>query len=238
MKTLNTEARHQLYDAIKSAYRSSMALEQMLKFELDVNLTDIVGLSNGMSAIVFRLIEWAEERGRIEELVGAAYRDNPHNAMLREFVEVVWPHYATRGTHLPRDTDAACGIAPRWSVLEDVHKAFGQPDDANHNSTTKINAVYAAQGVDVTLLRSPDRRWIVDLIRLRAPFAQKLSLSGLYIAMPLHDLKQACAGKYYFDANSAKRSNLVLEPMHTDNCRLTVVLESDKVIGILMQRKS
>jgi hypothetical protein len=237
MNTLSTASRNQLIAALKSAYSASR-LEQMLKLQLDVDLTDIVSLTSDRQTIVFRLVEWAEERGTTGDLVEAAYQDNPNNPALREFAEVVWPNYTTHSARLPRNTEAVCGITPAWSVLEDVYKAFGQPDSAAPNSATKIRAVYGAQGVDITCMLSTDHRWVVDFIRLQAPFSQKLSFSGLYIGMPLHELERACIGKYSFDPNGAKQLSLVLKPVHSNNCQMTIMLNAAKVIGILMQRRS
>jgi hypothetical protein len=66
-----------LHDAILSAF-SGADLEQLLRFDLNTRLDNIVPKAP-MSEIVFRLIEWAEQRGRTEELVRALQRARPHN---------------------------------------------------------------------------------------------------------------------------------------------------------------
>lgn len=51
--------------------------------ELGVRLDDVVG-SGSNAEIVFELINWAEEQGRLEKLVRGARRANPGNAKLQE----------------------------------------------------------------------------------------------------------------------------------------------------------
>lgn len=237
MDTLNSEVRRKLMDALNSAFSTS-TLQQMLKLQLNEDLEKIVSLTNNRQTIIFDLVKWAEQRGRVGDLVEAAYQDNPTNQALRDLAEVVWPNCAMAGGRPPRLLEALCGVAPGWSLLEDVHKAFGQPDSASVRLPTRITAVYAANGVDVTCLPGADRRWVVDVIRMQAPCAQRLAFSGLYIGMPLDDLRRACNGKYHFDANGLRYSNLVLEPMQNGNCRLTVVLDAAKASFIFMKRSA
>lgn len=237
MDTLNSEARRQLMDALDVAFSIS-TLQQMLKLQLNEDLERIVSLTNNRQTIIFDLVKWAEQRGRVGDLVEAAYQDNPTNQVLRHFAEVVWPNCAMVGGRPPGPLEALCGVAPGWSLLEDVHKAFGQPDSASARSSTMISAVYAASGVDITCLPGADRRWVVDVIRMQAPCAQRLAFSGLYIGMPLDDLRRACDGKYHFDANGLRYANLMLEPMQDSNCRLTVVLNANRASFILVKRRA
>ena len=67
----------QLHDALLGAF-SLADLQQMVKFELDENLDAIAGGGN-LSQTVFNLIQWAERRGRMENLVQGAVNQNENN---------------------------------------------------------------------------------------------------------------------------------------------------------------
>lgn len=75
----------QLHQALASAFPSRAELEIMLFQEMDERLNLIVGATN-LTETIFSLIMWAESRGRLEELVEAAYRANPGNPELSVFV--------------------------------------------------------------------------------------------------------------------------------------------------------
>lgn len=237
MTTLNIDTRRQLIEVIKSAYPSHADIQQMLKLQMDENLSEMSGPADTLQTCVFNLVVWAEKRGRVAELVEAALQGNPRNPEMQGFVADVWVKYRTPSKHSSQNMETVCGIAPARSVLEDVHRAFGRPTCEEQKSMTKIVTDYVSQGVRVTCLLSPDRRWIVDLIRLQAPFSKSLSLSGLYIGMPLHEVERACTGKYHFESRKTKRVDMVLEPLHEGNCLLTVVLDADKIATILMQHR-
>lgn len=83
---LNKIQRKQLREAIMSAYRSKSRLKVLLSDELDSRLDDIVG-GETYTEIVFNLVDWADEQGRLEELISAAYRTNPRNEDFLKFVE-------------------------------------------------------------------------------------------------------------------------------------------------------
>jgi hypothetical protein len=68
--------RKQLHDALLAAFPSHSALEQMVSFGMDTSLAMIAGLGP-LGDATFRLIEWAESQGRLEELVHTARAANP-----------------------------------------------------------------------------------------------------------------------------------------------------------------
>jgi len=76
----------QLLDALVSAFPNIETLEVFVKRRMDENLNAIAGGSN-LTAVVYKLIEWATARGRLAELVEAAYRDNSGDPKLRAFAE-------------------------------------------------------------------------------------------------------------------------------------------------------
>ncbi|MFB2772273.1 effector-associated domain EAD1-containing protein [Pelatocladus sp. BLCC-F211] len=83
---LNKSQRQQLREAIMSAYRDKSKLKIMLSDELDIRLNNVVG-GETYTDIVFNLIDWADEQGRLEELISAAYRRNPRNEDFRRFIQ-------------------------------------------------------------------------------------------------------------------------------------------------------
>jgi endonuclease G, mitochondrial len=78
-----------LVKAIISAYPTKNHLEMMVQFELEENLDAIAGGEN-VTDIVFKLLtRWAIPRGKIYQLILAAYEMNPDNPDLKEFYESV-----------------------------------------------------------------------------------------------------------------------------------------------------
>ncbi len=78
-----------LVKAIVSAYPTKNDLEMMVQFELEENLNAIAGGEN-VTDIVFKLLtRWAIPRGKIYQLILAAYQMNPGNPELQEFYESV-----------------------------------------------------------------------------------------------------------------------------------------------------
>ena len=70
----------QIQEAIVSGY-SPDSLRSMVRTYLDESLHSIA-TGDSFNTQVFSLIEWAEQQGRIEELVQAAYEANPNNTGL------------------------------------------------------------------------------------------------------------------------------------------------------------
>src|SRR4051812_6049275 len=73
----------QLHEALVDAFPSQAALAQMLLLELGVNL-DAVALGANLEEVVYRLLVWAQARGRFDDLVLAAARANPTNPKLQD----------------------------------------------------------------------------------------------------------------------------------------------------------
>src|SRR5262245_39384203 len=58
-------------------------LEEMVRFRLDLKLRTIVAPGPDRRRI-FKLLEWAEQRGLMVELIRAAYLERPNNPQIRE----------------------------------------------------------------------------------------------------------------------------------------------------------
>lgn len=72
-------------NALLAAYSTEADLAQMVKIGLGENLAVIVG-GNSLKEKVFNLLEWARIRGRLSELLQAAYDGNETSLELREFI--------------------------------------------------------------------------------------------------------------------------------------------------------
>ena len=96
----------ELQAAILDAFPVKAHLEQLVKFEFDVSLASVAD-GDSLTIVVFRLIEWADANGKIEQLVAATVRAVPDNPKLRAFVEA-------RGKRPParEPRRKASGLAP------------------------------------------------------------------------------------------------------------------------------
>lgn len=71
-----------LYQALLSAFPTEDDLRQMVRFGLEEDLESIAG-SGPLRTVVFKLVQWAEARGRLATLLTAALKANPENPALR-----------------------------------------------------------------------------------------------------------------------------------------------------------
>ena len=76
------QQRKKLRDALLSAFPEKSSLDQLLYYELDQNLNQITDKDSNLENIVFELIRKAESEGWLEELIGAAQKENPKNSQL------------------------------------------------------------------------------------------------------------------------------------------------------------
>ena len=72
----------QLQEAVLNAFRSPASLEQLVGFGLEKNLYEITDSSN-LQNMVFGLIEWADSRGKLEQLIAAAVEQNGDNPKIQ-----------------------------------------------------------------------------------------------------------------------------------------------------------
>lgn len=87
---LQPEERYNLYQALLNAFPSPTDLEMMLYFcALNKNLNEIVTGQNH-AQVIFKLIQWAEANGKVEELLIAACEPEvgrPNNSKLKPFCQ-------------------------------------------------------------------------------------------------------------------------------------------------------
>ncbi|MDF5714424.1 MAG: COR domain-containing protein, partial [Rhizonema sp. NSF051] len=76
------QQRKKLRDALVSAFPEKSLLDQLLYFELNQNLNQITDKDSNLENIVFELIRKAESEGWLEDLIGAAQKENPKNSQL------------------------------------------------------------------------------------------------------------------------------------------------------------
>lgn len=81
---LNGSQFRELRDALVSGYPSYQALENMLRFQLDMSLARIT-IGPSMDAVVFAVISDAQARGWTTRLIEAARADNPKNDRIQAF---------------------------------------------------------------------------------------------------------------------------------------------------------
>jgi len=75
-------------DALLDAFGDYDSLEQMLRVNLDVRLSHIAA-PEALPEVVYKLIQWAEQRDQVERLLMAARAANPGNEALHRFSQEV-----------------------------------------------------------------------------------------------------------------------------------------------------
>lgn len=73
-------------DALLGAFPDHDKLEQMVRYQLDENLSSVAG-NGALTTVIFNLIKWAESSGRLDDLVQGARTANPGNRALLIFEE-------------------------------------------------------------------------------------------------------------------------------------------------------
>jgi hypothetical protein len=79
---LNGSRRRQLHAALLSAFPDVESLTRMVSFQLGENLNTFTPSGTTLADVVFHLIQWAESRSAVVELVVAARTANPDNTDL------------------------------------------------------------------------------------------------------------------------------------------------------------
>jgi hypothetical protein len=82
---MDPEQRRRLHQALLAAFDQD-GLERMVRYRLNERLGGVVP-PGPLQAVVFRLIEWAEQHGRVEELVRAARDERPGNREVQAAAE-------------------------------------------------------------------------------------------------------------------------------------------------------
>ena len=76
----------QIRDALLDAFPTRDALRMMVRIELDENLDALAGGEN-QRVVIFNLVSWAEQNGRVDALIAGAYKQVPGNPALQELVK-------------------------------------------------------------------------------------------------------------------------------------------------------
>ncbi len=84
----------QIRDALVAAY-SQDRLREMVRIELNQRLEAIAGGDN-LGVVAFNLVVWAEQHGRIQELIAAAYQQNPNNPLMQQLLQDAQGWYRTK----------------------------------------------------------------------------------------------------------------------------------------------
>lgn len=82
---LSNEIRKSLFDALMDAYPDRESLRICIGLGLDKELDEIAG-GKTMPETIFNLVSWARKTNQVEELMNAAYQNNPTNPRLKSFV--------------------------------------------------------------------------------------------------------------------------------------------------------
>ncbi len=100
MKLTKWQAR-EIYEALLDGYRDTAELSRMVRFELGENLHAIAG-GGDLSDVVAALIDWAESKDRVADLVCGAYNYTPNNTQLATLVRAActWPELVPFGSVL------------------------------------------------------------------------------------------------------------------------------------------
>src|SRR5262245_23551259 len=77
-------------DALLDAYATKDLLRIMVRVELDEKLESIADGEN-LRVLIFNLVTWAEQYGRVDDLIQGAYNHNPGNEALQQLVESALP---------------------------------------------------------------------------------------------------------------------------------------------------
>lgn len=76
----------QIHEALLDAFASRDALRMLVRIELEEDLEAIAGGDN-LRVVVFNLVNWSEQTGRVSQLIQGAYRQNQGNVKLQALVE-------------------------------------------------------------------------------------------------------------------------------------------------------
>ncbi|TMC21823.1 MAG: 5'-methylthioadenosine/S-adenosylhomocysteine nucleosidase [Chloroflexi bacterium] len=102
----------QLCAAFVSAFPTRQDLEMMVFYQLNENLSSIVREDN-LEKIVFELTKWAMTKGRLEELVSGACKQNRGNPQLRNIAEQL---RSNNDQHPPRGSGSITVTANHGSM--------------------------------------------------------------------------------------------------------------------------
>ncbi|MEZ4712870.1 MAG: TIR domain-containing protein [Caldilineaceae bacterium] len=160
----------QLHTALLDAFRTRSALEQMVRFALNENLSANAADLSDLRASVFDLINWAEAHGRLRELVDGARQQNPGNDPLRQCATNLFPPDAPIGTPISANRLPFPSAATRRGAGGEVHQFFQYDVFLSHSSADKAVVRALAERLRADGLRVWLDEWIIqpgDMIGLK-----------------------------------------------------------------------
>jgi len=83
---LTGKQQRELHIALLAAFPTATALERMVKYQLDKNLSEIASGESNLEDIIFRLIRWADTYGRVSDLLQGSLDANSTNPVLKTTV--------------------------------------------------------------------------------------------------------------------------------------------------------
>ena len=193
---LTGEQTKQLTEALLDAFPNYGDLERMARVGLEVDLAAIAGPGDPQQAVIFRLIGWAESRGRTGDLLHAAREVNPDNSRLRDFQAAYGESAALEQTP-PVPTSASRQTQPlaeqltkvllevypsSAALMEMAYFQFGEEFDQTTKGPTVSDSVYnlvawaeehgkTVELIDAALRINPDNPSLREL-RKRAERSQ------------------------------------------------------------------
>lgn len=120
-----------LHQALLSAFPKQSSLAQMVRFQLDENLSAIADGAE-QSERIFDLIGWAESKGKLIDLINGAVEANPNNAVLSAWYK---KHANYLHTHPNSTILKAIGELDK---IADQSAEQGEHDDAKKQSQQSI----------------------------------------------------------------------------------------------------
>src|SRR4051794_23003525 len=92
MQDLSGKQWRQLQQALVSAFPTYDELQQMIRYELGLNIMVIArGAKEPLPDIVDKIIQWADAHATVNELIIAARRGNPYNVQLSTLAAELLP---------------------------------------------------------------------------------------------------------------------------------------------------
>jgi endonuclease G, mitochondrial len=122
--------RQPLREAISSAFPNAAKLDMLLYERLDTRLNHVVNVQQPYAEVVAELIKWAEDEGRLPELLSQAYQRNPGNPKFRQFLATYGVEVSARGSIAPAIGPNMTGPDFVWQGPQDDRTLQGlwQPD--------------------------------------------------------------------------------------------------------------
>jgi hypothetical protein len=218
----------QLHTALLSGFPTVDDLKQMVRFELDERLEQIAG-GQDLFDIVFNLIQWAEARGRLEQLIQAAQAWNAGNPQLQEFVQTIAaastsvapPPPAAEDEDQQRRVDAATPAQANVGIPTEVWVQLCLPDS---NGFRDELPSYTAYGDEVTQQDVRDHLLRISFPRNPASGELEAASISLTIRAPDFHIDRPTQHVQVFPYDDSSKFIFFLEP-HRPRRKSTIVVD-------------